>query len=69
MAIQLVLLLLAVTVIVYFLVTSGVKKAKNMQQGPTSLNRFFGLGLEVVVYSLVTFYVVWAIGILLSLTQ
>jgi hypothetical protein len=69
MTTQLILLLLAVTVIVYFVITRGAKKAKTLQQGPTSLNRFIGFAVEVGVYALLTIYIVWSIGILLSLTQ
>ncbi|MCA9918767.1 MAG: hypothetical protein KC445_12485 [Anaerolineales bacterium] len=69
MTIQLILLLLAVTGIVYFLVTRGVQKAKTLQQRPTTASRVMGLGLETGVYALLTFYILWAIGILLSLNQ
>ncbi|MCC6606375.1 MAG: hypothetical protein IT327_24415 [Anaerolineae bacterium] len=69
MTIQLILLLLVVTGIVYFLVTRGVQKAKTLQQRPTTANRVMGFGLEAGVYALLTFYIVWAIGILLSLNQ
>jgi hypothetical protein len=69
MTIQIILLLLVVTGIIWFLVTRGVHKAKTWQQKPTTARRVLGFGLEAGAYALLTLYIVWAIGILLSFTQ
>ncbi len=67
--IQSILLLAAATVFVIILLPKSVKKAKTWQQNTSRLLRFVGFGSEVGLYAFLTFYILWFIGILLSLRQ
>jgi len=67
--IQSILLLAAATVFVIILLPKSVKKAKTWQQNTSRFSRFVGFGSEAGIYAFLTFYILWFIGILLSLRQ